>query len=158
MKKTTYKKLTAVQRELVDKTFEALGRAYQPYSHFSVGAALRATDGTIITGANVENAAYGPSICAERSALVRANAMGYRQFSSLAVVGKSDKRLSEEVTAPCGTCRQMIYEASQLSGHDIEIILVASDRSTAVVTSIEELLPMAFGPKDLGIELKRYKN
>jgi len=130
----SHKKLIAAA-EAVMKT------SYSPYSGFAVGAALMTLRGRIVTGSNVENAAYGLTICAERAALVRANAMGERVFSSLAVVAGFG------VTSPCGACRQMLHESAQNAGHDIEVILLSADRKTVVLTSISELLPLGFGGK-----------
>jgi cytidine deaminase len=156
MEHTSYAKLTVPQQELVDAASEALNAAYNPYSHFSVGAALRSIDGKVITASNVENAAYGSSICAERSAIVRANAQGKRRFSALAVIGRG-KEPTKEATAPCGACRQMLYEAAQLSGGDFEVILSTTNKDKIVITTMKELLPLAFGPADLGIDIKKYR-
>ena len=93
-------------QELVELAFTMLERSYVPYSHFPVGAALECADGTVFTGCNVENAAYGSSICAERTALVKAVSEGHRDdFTRIAVVGNST-----EPCWPCGACRQMLYE------------------------------------------------
>ena len=89
-------------QELVELAFTMLDNAYVPYSRFPVGAALEGTDGTIYTGCNVENAAYGSTICAERTALVKAVSSGCRTFARLAVVGNS-----ADYCWPCGACRQM---------------------------------------------------
>jgi len=110
-----------------------------------VGAALLCDDGTVITGSNVENAAYGSSICAERAALLHANAIGARQFKALAVASKGKGPQAGEIAAPCGACRQMLYEF--IDTGDIEVILVSSNGRDAVVTSVRELLPLGFGPR-----------
>lgn len=123
--------------------------SYSPYSRFAVGAALMTPGGKIVTGSNVENAAYGSTICAERAALVRANAMGHRVFSSLAVAAgplKGWPTAGDGVASPCGACRQMLYEAAQNARRDLDVILLSSDRKTVVITSIKELLPLGFGP------------
>lgn len=148
MQRVKYSQLGRSLQKLVAAAEVASGTSYSPYSRFAVGAALMTPGGKIIAGSNVENAAYGSTICAERAALVSANAMGYRVFKSLAVVaratgGKIARR--DSVAAPCGACRQMLYEASQLAGVDMKIVLLSSDRKTAVITSIEELLPLGFG-------------
>ena len=153
----TYDSLSPIQQKLVDEAAKVMEEAYNPYSHFFVGAALLAKTGEIITGANVENAAYGSSICAERSALLRANAMGIRQFKSLAIIVRGESFNVEEPSASCGSCRQMINEAAHLSEQNIEMILSNTQKTKIIVTSIEELLPMAFGPKDLNIDLTKYK-
>ena len=133
-----------------------LERAYNPYSHFHVGAAILTVGNKIIGGANVENAAYGSSICAERSALLRANALGYRHFQKIAIITRAAKADTKDISAPCGSCRQMIYEFSQLAGEDIEIIMANTKKTKIVKAKISELLPLAFGPRDLGVNLKKY--
>jgi len=157
MKAMKYDSLTEIQQKLLQEAKKVMETAYNPYSHFYVGSALLSRDNQIITGSNVENAAYGSSICAERSALVRANATGLRVFEKVAVIGRGDGFDTSEVTAPCGSCRQMLYEAAQVSELDLEIIMSTTKMDKIVVATIEELLPLAFGPKDLGIDLKRYR-
>ena len=118
-----------------------LARSYVPSSHFPVGAALECADGTVFTGCNVENAAYGSSICAERTALVKAVSEGHRDdFTRIAVVGNST-----EPCWPCGACRQMLYEfAPGLT------VLVAQRDHSFVKLPLSELLTHGFGPKSLG--------
>lgn len=124
--------------ELVELAFTMLERSYVPYSKFPVGAALLCADGTVFTGCNVENSAYGSTICAERTALVKAVSEGHRDdFVALAVVGNS-----ADYCWPCGACRQMLYEfAPGLR------LLVANREHNYVTLSLEELLPHGFGPK-----------
>ncbi len=155
MKNTTYKNLDSTQQKLIDEAFAALKNAYNPYSNFSVGAALLSGDGQIITAANVENASYGMTICAERSALVRANAMGLRKINKIAIIGGNDQ--SNKISGPCGACRQMIFEAAQISDIDIEVIMSDGKKENVVVATISELLPLAFGPKNLGIDVHPVK-
>lgn len=127
-------------RELVEKAFSMLEKAYVPYSRFPVGAALEGADGTVYTGCNVENAAYGDCICAERTALVKAVSEGCRAFTRLAVVGNS-----EDYCWPCGSCRQMLYEfAPEL------VVLVGRRDHDFVKLTLRELLPHGFGPEALG--------
>lgn len=123
--------------ELLDLARSMRERAYAPYSGFRVGAALACEDGTVFTGCNVENAAYGSSICAERCALTKAVSEGYRKYHRLAIVGSGG-----EPCWPCGACRQMLCEfAPQL------VILVAgADETTYETTDLETLLPRAFTP------------
>ena len=127
-------------RELVDLAFTMLERSYVPYSHFPVGAALLCDGGAVFTGCNVENAAYGSCICAERTALVKAVSEGHRDdFVRLAVVGRG-----EDYCWPCGACRQMLYEfAPDLT------VLVARGDGDFVSLSLRELLPHGFGPSSL---------
>ncbi len=111
----------------------AVERAYAPYSHFRVGAALLAKDGRVFTGVNVENSSYGATICAERTAVVKAVSEGCRGFEAIAVAS------SDGAAAPCGICRQFIYEF----GDDIRIIIGDGD-DTLKSYSISELLPEGF--------------
>lgn len=156
MKYVQYSDLTQVQKRLLDAADKAKENAYNPYSHFYVGAALLSQDGEIISGSNVENSAYGSTICAERSALLAANALGKRMINSLAIIVRGEDYKTQEPSAPCGACRQMIYEQSQISDKDIEILLSNTDKSKIIITTISELLPLAFGPKDLGIDISKY--
>lgn len=156
MKKVTYVDLSELQKKMLDSAITVMKTSYSPYTHFSVGAALSTYDDKIITGSNVENAALGDSICAERAAILRANATGYRQFKSIAIVAKG-KEETKDVSAPCGSCRQMLYEASSVSERDLEIIMATKKKDKIIVSSISELLPLAFGPVDLGIDVKKYK-
>ena len=127
-------------KELVELAFAMLERSYVPYSHFPVGAALLCADGTVITGCNVENAAYGSTICAERTALVKAVSEGHRDdFVRLAVVGNS-----KDYCWPCGACRQMLYEFAP----GLELLVARGDHDY-VKLPLKDLLPHGFGPKDL---------
>jgi cytidine deaminase len=124
---------------LLDAAREARGRSYSPYSRFPVGAALLDSDGRVHQGANVENAAYGLSMCAERTALHHAVASGVRTFLAIAVVGPEES----ESCAPCGSCRQALHEFAPA------LPVVTIDAAGVVITPISELLPRAFGPADL---------
>lgn len=157
MKRTTYEGLSKIQKRLLEAAEKIMPNSYNPYSNFFVGAALLTHDDKIVTGTNVENAAYGNCICAERVAILRANAMGYRRFKAIAVIGKGQDFDTTKVTAPCGSCRQMLYEASQISGNDIEVIMSTTKKDKIIISSINELLPLAFGPADLGIDIKKYR-
>ena len=127
--------------ELMQIALKAREKAYVPYSHFKVGAALETKDGKVYEGCNVENASYGLTNCAERTAFFAAVADGYRpgDFVKLAVVGQT-----EDVISPCGACRQVISEL----GADCEIILSNLDGKMHK-TEIQKLLPGAFVAKDL---------
>ncbi len=126
--------------ELVRLAFSMLERAYVPYSGFPVGAALLCRDGSVFTGCNVENAAYGSTLCAERVALVKAVSEGHRDdWSVLAVAGKS-----ADYCWPCGACRQMLYEfCPELT------VLVARGDGAYLTLPLAELLPHGFGPASL---------
>lgn len=154
MNKVDWTQLTQEQQHLVNAALEASDRSYSPYSGFKVGAALLTEDGTVITGTNQENASYGCAICAERVALTRANIEGHRTFKSVAIIAQGvDGKPTEDVTAPCGACRQMLFEAAQLGDKNMEVILCTTLKDRVILTSIDELLPMGFGPKDLGFNV-----
>ena len=125
---------------LVARAVEARAKSYCPYSHFAVGAALLCADGTCYTGANVENASYTPTICAERVAFFEAVHEGKRDFTAIAIVGgKADEAISS-FCAPCGVCRQVM---SEFCGDDFVIIL--SDGKDVATYTLSELLPLRFG-------------
>ena len=127
------------RQELCQKAVEMLSRAYVPYSRFPVGAALECSDGTVFTGCNVENAAYGPSNCAERTAVFKAVSEGYRRFRRIAITADSDG-----FCPPCGVCRQVLQEFAP----DLEVILVNRRGETKRLT-LRELLPYSFGSSNL---------
>lgn len=157
MKTVAAENLTQEQNEMVDAAIAALETAYNPYSGYFVGAAVRTRNGTLYSASNVENAAYGSTICAERMAIGKANSDGDRDIIAMAVIGRSNKFEKSEITAgPCGSCRQVIYEFSQVSRCNIAIILATADKTSIAVTTIEELLPYAFGPTQLKINISAY--
>lgn len=124
---------------LLDAAKAARANAYAPYSNFAVGAAVRAEDGTIVTGCNVENASYGLGICAERNALTTAVAQGLRRFTEIAIAGPEGI-----ATAPCGACRQFIAE------FDPALRVTYTGPVEPVRTTLAQLLPASFGPHALG--------
>ena len=126
-------------RELIQTAMEMQWFSYAPYSGFRVGAALLCADGTVFTGCNVENAAYGSTICAERTALVKAVSEGRREFTAIAIVGQGS-----DFCWPCGACRQMLYEFAP----ELRVLAARSDGSYQAVC-LAELLPHGFGPKSL---------
>lgn len=125
--------------ELVRRAVEAGARAYSPYSLIQVGAALRAKDGRVFAGCNVENASFGLTCCAERTALVKAVSEGAREFEALAVATSLARAMM-----PCGACRQVLFEFAPT----LRLIVVAGDGSR-IVTHLGDLLPEAFGPADM---------
>ena len=127
--------------ELMQLAVEAREMAYAPYSGFRVGAALLAKSGKVYKGCNVENAAYSPTNCAERTALFKAVSEGERGFSMLAVVGGKGEEIAP-ATPPCGVCRQVLAEFCL---PDFPILLVQSETEFSRCT-LGELLPQAFGP------------
>ncbi|NLJ98251.1 MAG: cytidine deaminase [Tissierellia bacterium] len=126
------------KKELIKKALEAQQKAYVPYSKFKVGAALIAEDGKVFTGCNIENAAYSPSVCAERTAIFKAVSEGNRKIKAIAVVADSD------YTYPCGVCRQVIREF----GRDA-IVIIAKSEDEYKEYKLDELLPHGFGPENL---------
>ncbi len=156
MKEVSFDTLTAIQQRTLHAAARAMEHAYNPYSKFFVGAALHTTSGEIVSGANVENAAYGSCICAERSAIVSANAQGLRRFDTVAVIARGDSFDTTVVTAPCGECRQVLFEFSQIANTPLNVIMATTKMDKIIVATIEELLPLAFGPKDLGVDLEKY--
>ena len=121
-------------RELLDLARTAAERSYSPYSHFPVGAALECADGTVFTGCNVENAAYGDCICAERTAAVKAVSEGHRDFARIAIWGNS-----REYCYPCGSCRQFLQEF----GREMTVLCAKGDGSY-VSHTLREMMPFAF--------------
>ncbi|MGN0307214.1 MAG: cytidine deaminase [Lachnospiraceae bacterium] len=141
--------MEALTKDILEKLIEtALAQrafSYVPYSGFKVGAALLAKNGTIYTGCNIENAAYGPSICAERTAFFKAVSEGVREFRAICVVGGKGETLTE-YAAPCGVCRQVMMEFCHPG--EFEIILAKNKKEYELYT-LKELLPMGFGPANL---------
>ena len=128
------------------QTAEAqLAYAYTPYSHFKVGAALLTKDGRVYGGCNIENAAYGPTNCAERTAFFKAVSEGEREFSAICIVGGKDG-IPTEYAAPCGVCRQVMME---FCDPETFRIILAVDAEHYDVFRLKELLPLGFGPANL---------
>lgn len=125
--------------KLLELALDARKNAYVPYSGYAVGAALLTEDGKVFAGCNIENAAYGNTLCAERTALVKAVSEGRRKFTRLAVVGNST-----DYCWPCGACRQMLYEFAP----DLEVLVARKDHQF-VKFPLRELLPHGFGPESL---------
>ncbi|MCD7715652.1 MAG: cytidine deaminase [Lachnospiraceae bacterium] len=160
-------------QELIKMAFEARQRAYVPYSHFSVGAALETEDGQIFLGCNIENASYTPTVCAERTAFFKAVSEGYRSFRQIAIVGGYSKNEKGKASAaecsrdaknaarcaeaevemeldsfapPCGVCRQVMAEFCDPESFRIILARSLQDYQSY---ALKELLPLNFGPKDL---------
>ncbi len=140
---------SGIIEDLLDAATEAMMDAYCPYSKFSVGAVILTSRNNIYRGANIENLAYGSTICAERSAICHANAHGERDYLYVAIIAKNGSSSSIEVVAPCGACRQMLYEFAKLSERDTKIIMSNTKRSKVVMASINELLPLGSGSPEL---------
>lgn len=126
-------------QQLIDAARKAREKAYVPYSHFPVGAALLTADGQVVQGCNVENASYGLSNCAERTAIFKAVSSGHRQFAAIAIVADTESPVS-----PCGACRQVMSEFMP----DVRVIM-ANLRGDIAVATVRELLPGAFDDTDL---------
>lgn len=130
-----YMKMTG---DLFDMAVKASANAYAPFSHFHVGAALLASSGRAYTGVNVENSSFGATICAERTAFVKAISEGERDFTAIAIAAKTvDGKIAESL--PCGICRQFMYEFSP----DI-FIITGTDREKLDVRKLSDLLPLGF--------------
>lgn len=140
-----YGELTDAQRGLVDLARQYTFNSYSPYSHFSVGAAIRLDNGEVVCGANQENAAFPSGTCAERSACYSAGALfPGAKFESIAIAARGvDGEPTVAPCAPCGACRQALLEYEVLAGHDVEVLLVGRDVIYRL-PSVKSLLPLAF--------------
>lgn len=136
------------KKELIRKALEVRERAYAPYSGFQVGAALLGKHGTVFLGCNVENAAYTPTNCGERTAFFQAIAQGEREFSAIAIVGGAAGSVSGErdYCAPCGVCRQVMME---FCDPEEFLVILARDEEDFLEYRLSQLLPMGFGPDSL---------
>ena len=150
--------------ELIEKARAGRKNSYAPYSHFNVGAAIYSenSEGTekIFNGCNVENAAFGSTVCAERVAAFKSVSAGYRKFQAYAVVGDFDhsmpKKLRQsaqnEYIAPCGECRQVTNEFDAIPC----AVILARDTGRVLMTTLEFMLPIGFGPKNMGVNALQY--
>ncbi|MDQ2878712.1 MAG: cytidine deaminase [Pseudomonadota bacterium] len=135
---------------------DAACHAHAPYSGFGVGAALLMSDGTMVTGANVENASYGLSLCAETVAVATASAAGrLRDVVAVAVIGgmigTDGRPAGSDPVSPCGRCRQILNEAAQMGGRDLMVLCAGAQGDAVAEYMLSDLLPNAFGPADLGL-------
>ena len=144
---------------LIAEAFEAAKAAHAPYSRFGVGAAVLLADGRVIRGANFENASYGLSLCAETVALASVNMAGaLREVVAVGVVGGvmgPDGITGAAPVRPCGRCRQILNEAAQMGGRDLQIFCASADGAVVERHRLSDLLPHAFGPADLGLTQTR---
>lgn len=127
-----------IKQDLIKAAIKAYHMSYSPYSHYAVGAALLTKDGDIIDGANIENAVFPLTLCAERVAIFKAVSMGKKEFSALAVVTRNGG-------TPCGSCRQVLREFSL----DLPILIADIQGNLLQETTLSNLLPDSFGPEDL---------
>ena len=132
-------------RLLIKEAYEAQKYAYVPYSHFRVGAALLCSNGAVYRGCNIENASYGATNCAERTAFFKAVSEGAREFKAIAIAGGREGQEPEEYCYPCGICRQVMQE---FAGPDFTVYVVKNQTEYRELT-LEELLPYSFGKEAL---------
>lgn len=133
-------------KELIRLAIEARKKAYAPYSGYMVGAAVLTNELRIYTGCNIENAAYTPTICAERTAVSKAVSEGWRRFLAIAVVGSPKGDEITQYAFPCGVCRQVLREFAE---PDQFIVIVAKNENDYKQYRLSELLPESFGPENL---------
>lgn len=132
--------------QLINLAANARKNSYSPYSHFAVGAALLCADGSVYTGCNIENSAFSPTNCAERTAFFKAVSEGNRNFVKIVVIGgDSDKEISENYCPPCGVCRQVMKE---FCSGDFEIIIAKTPEDYKIMT-LSELLPAGFDKREV---------
>jgi len=127
-------------RKLIDMATQVMGNAHTPYSRFKVGAALECTDGEVFSGCNIENAAFGSTMCAEASAIAAAVSSGRRSFKRIAIISEG-----ASYCFPCGACRQLLVEFAP----EIEVLCARSD-GRYVSYPLSSLLPMSFGKEQMG--------
>lgn len=139
-----YDDLDGPDRELVDAARAACDTAYAPYSGVLVGAALRTAGGAIVTASNVENAAYGSTICAERMAVGRANARGERAFAAVAIAARGAILRPDQVVSPCGGCRQVLHELAAVTGTATRVLMTTPGTDDVTIATLDELLPLPF--------------
>lgn len=128
-------------KTLFSRALEARAQAYAPYSHFTVGAALLCADGTVYTGCNIENAAFSPTVCAERVAFFKAVSEGRREFTAIAIAGAQEGAAPDSPCAPCGVCRQVMAEFCRA---DTFRVLLGTVPENIRAYTLAQLLPLAF--------------
>ncbi len=135
----------SVAKNLIRDAIEGMKQSYSPYSHLQVGAALLTKHKKVYKGCNIENAAYGPTNCAERTAFFKALSEGEREFSAIAIVGGKNGLITD-YCPPCGVCRQVIREFVDPKNF---LVILARSEEDYVVFLLEELLPLSFGPENI---------
>lgn len=133
------------ERELIKAALEARKASYSPYSGYQVGAALLTQEGKLYTGCNIENAAYTPTICAERNAIFKAVSEGERHFKAIAIVGSPAGEVVQ-FAWPCGVCRQVMMEFCDPAGF---VVISAKSETDYRIKTLDQLLPEGFGPQNL---------
>ena len=131
-------------KELFETAKKSMGKSYSPYSNCKVGAALLCKNGKVFTGTNIENAAFGPTVCAERVAVFKAVSEGEKEFEKIAVVGGKDGIING-IFAPCGVCRQVLREFCE----DDFIILLGETENSFKTVTLKDLLPLSFSPDNV---------
>lgn len=131
--------------ELIDIAIKNIDKSYVPYSNYNVSASLLAGSGNIYTGVNIENSAYPVTICAERTAIFKAVSEGERSIRAICIVGGKNGKITD-FAPPCGSCRQVMREFSTPSEM---IIILAKSKEEYIVKTLDELLPLSFGPEKL---------
>lgn len=141
--------LSESDRNLIDKAISATKNAYAPYSKFFVGSSCLLSNNEIVTASNMENISYGLTICSEAALLSSINSSGKTKLIkkiALASTNKSKiKDFSGEIITPCGRCRQLMLEATKITGEDIEVICLSENKIKVMKTSVFELMPFSFG-------------
>ncbi len=132
--------------ELFEAAVQARGLSYTPYSHYAVGAALLCSDGSVYTGSNIENAAFTPTVCAERVAIFKAVSDGKRAFQAIAVAGGKAGACPDPGVSPCGVCRQVMMEFCDYEAFDV---VLGSSVEDMKIYKLREILPLGFGPAQL---------
>ena len=148
--------MTGEATSLIAAARHAARHAHAPYSRFAVGAAVLLTDGSVVTGANVENASYGLSLCAETVAIATVSAQGrLRDVVAIGVIGgmmdAAGAATGSDPVRPCGRCRQILNEAAQFARRDLAVHCAGAQGDAVASYTLSQLLPDAFGPADLGI-------
>ncbi len=133
-------------KELIKIAVAARKNSYSPYSHYQVGAALLATDGQVFPGCNIENAAYTPTNCAERTAFFKAVSVGVRNFTAIAIVGSPEGDEITQSSYPCGVCRQVMME---FCNPEVFQVIVARSLEEYEIRTLKDFLPEGFGPANL---------
>lgn len=133
-------------KELIKIAVAARKNSYSPYSHYQVGAALLATDGQVFPGCNIENAAYTPTNCAERTAFFKAVSVGVRDFTAIAIVGSPEGDEITQSAYPCGVCRQVMME---FCNPEVFQVIVARSLEEYEIRTLKDFLPEGFGPANL---------
>ena len=145
-----FAQLNPEEQNLLQAAQTVMHNAYNVYSDFLIGAAVQTRSGSVYRGTFMENASQGLSVCAEVAAILAATAAGELDIHTIAVVGGPKMESSDRIITPCGRCRQVIYEVSQIAQFDIRVICSNKDLTHILRTTISYLLPLPFGPADVG--------